>query len=129
MAVVDCTVMKGRRNVVPKSLQQGALEQLHINHMDIEKARLLARETIFSINVNADFGNAIKHCSTCLAFHATQLKDKPISHDIPCKPWETVGPNMFMLNNETYLCIVDYLNKLPVMKLTDGCSAYSLNKN
>ena len=56
------------------------------------------------------------------------MKVKPIQHDIPGKQWESVGTDIFMLNNKTYLCIVDYHRKLPIIKLTDGLSADNLIK-
>ena len=37
MTVIDGTLTKGRRTVIPATLQQRALEQLHVNYMDIEK--------------------------------------------------------------------------------------------
>ena len=37
MAVIDRVILKGRHIVKPQSLQWQALEQLHINHMEIEK--------------------------------------------------------------------------------------------
>ena len=64
-----------------------------------------------------------------LEFQATQLKDNPIPHDIPGKMWETVGADIFMLNNKTYLCIVDYHSKFLVWKLMNGSHADSLRKS
>ena len=37
MLVIDSLIMKGRRIVISKVWQQQALDQLHINHMGIEK--------------------------------------------------------------------------------------------
>ena len=37
-------------------------------------------------------------------------------HDIPIRPWDMVGRDMFTLNNKNYLCIVDYHSKLPIIK-------------
>ena len=41
LAVVDCIVMKGRHIIVPEVLKQQALDQLHVNHADIKKKKLL----------------------------------------------------------------------------------------
>ena len=90
--------------------------------------KLLVREYIYWVNINADINNVIKSCSTCLEFQATQLKDKPILHDIPDKLWKTVDADICMLNNKTYFCIVDYHSKFPVMKLMDGLSVDSVIK-
>ena len=81
-------VTKGRRIVVSVPLQQRALEQLHINHMDIEKVRLLPRKFTYWLNINADIENTINSCTTCLYSQATQLKDKLIPYNVPGKLWE-----------------------------------------
>ena len=59
-------------------------------------------------------------------FQATQLKVKPIPHDVKGKLRVNVGADIVMLNHKTYLCIVDYHSMFPVMKETDGISADSL---
>ena len=54
------------------------------------------------------------------------MKDKIIHHDIPIRPWDVIGADMFILNNKQYLCIVDYHSKFPIVKKTEGLSADSL---
>ena len=44
----------------PETLQRLALEQLHVNHMWIEKNKLLAHESIYWTGMNDDFENSIK---------------------------------------------------------------------
>ena len=59
----------------------------------------------------------------CLEFQATQSKYKPIPHGIQSKSWETVGVEIYMLDNKIYWCIVDYQSKFSVMNLAYGLSA------
>ena len=40
LAVIDGIILKGRHIVIPQSLRQQILEQLHINHMGIEKNKI-----------------------------------------------------------------------------------------
>ena len=61
--------------------------------------------------MNADIENHVKDCFTCLDFQQTQPKVKFIHYDIPCKPWEVIGEDMFTSYNKHYLCIVDYHSK------------------
>ena len=42
--------------------------------MGIEKMKLLARESIYLVNINTDIENTIKSCSTCNEFQAIQTK-------------------------------------------------------
>ena len=76
LVVIDGIILKGRHIVIPNSLKQQVLIQLHINHMGIEKTKLLACESVYWSSINADIENYIKHCATCLEFQQTQPKEK-----------------------------------------------------
>ena len=47
LAVIDSMVLKGRCIIIPSSLKEQVLNQLHINHMGIEKMKLLACKCIY----------------------------------------------------------------------------------
>ena len=49
-----------------------------------------------------------------------------IHHDIPAKPWEIVGTDMFTLCCKKYLCIVNYHSKFPIINIMEDISADSL---
>ena len=55
-----------------------------------------------------------------------QPKEKIIHHDIPLRPWEVIGTDVFHVNNMNYLYIVDYYSKFPVIKRLERLSAESL---
>ena len=98
-----------------------------MNHMGIEKkTKLLVCESIYWANINHDIKKFIQNCITCLTFQQTQPKDKIIHHDIPVRLWDVIGADMFALDNEQYLCIVDYHGKCPFVKKTNDLSADSL---
>ena len=52
MGVIDAIIMKGRCIVIPEALKQQVLDQLHINHMGIEKTELVAHKSIYWTNIN-----------------------------------------------------------------------------
>ena len=85
MAVINGVVIKGQHIVIPEALQQQALKQLHINHIGIEKNKLLAHEIVYWIGMYADIENHTKNCSTFLHFQLTQPREKIIHHNIPGK--------------------------------------------
>ena len=47
LALIDYTAMKGKRIIIPFPLQKQILQQLHSNHMGIEKIRLLIYESVY----------------------------------------------------------------------------------
>ena len=69
--------------------------------MGVEKTKLLVHKSVYWIGMYPDIENHIKSCSTCLYFQQTQTREKVIHHDIPGKPWELIGADMFTLNTKT----------------------------
>ena len=47
-------------------------------------------------------------------------------HDIPLRPWEVIGADVFHFKNKHYLCIVHYNSKFPVVMRLEGLSADNL---
>ena len=71
LAVIDGIMLKGRHIVIPTSLKEQVLGQLHTNHMGIEKMKLLAHKSVYWSNINVDIKKYIKNCATCLEFQQT----------------------------------------------------------
>ena len=107
----------GKRIIIHSQLQKQILSQLPNNHMIIEKMGMLAHGSVYWVNMNTYIENTIKHCSTCLEYQNMQLQ---IPHKITAKLWKVVGADIFMVNNETILCIVDYYSKFLVVKKKEG---------
>ena len=84
--------------------------------MGIEKMHLLVRELVYWINMNTDIEQTVRQCSTCLEYHHTQPCKTTLHYDVPCKLWEVVGADLFMINNQNPIFMVDYYNKFPVVK-------------
>ena len=128
LVVIDGVILKGRCIIIPDSLKQQVLTQLHTNHTGIEKTKLLVCESVFWHNINANIKAYIKLCATCLEFQQTQPKEKIMHHNILLRPWDVIGTDIFYLKNKHYLCIVDYNSKFPVIKRLQGLSANNLIK-
>ena len=123
LAVIDGIMLKVRCIIIPNSLRQQVLNQLHINHMGIEKTKLLMHKCVYWHSINADIEKYIKQCATCLEFQQMQPKEKIIHHEIPLRPWEAVGADTFHFNNINYLCVVDYNSKFPILRKLQGLLA------
>ena len=94
--------------------------------MGIEKNKLLAHESVFWHNINANIEAYIKACATCLEFQQAQPKEKIMHNDILLRPWNVIGADVFHFKNKHYLCIVDYNSKFPIIKRLEGLSADNL---
>ena len=68
LAIIDGVMLKGRHIVIPTTLKQQVLDQLHTNHMGIEKTKLLACESVHWPSINADIEKYIKSVLHVLNF-------------------------------------------------------------
>ena len=126
LVAIDGIILKGRCIIIPNSLRQQVLDQLHTNHMGIEKMKLLVHKYVHWHSINADIEKYIKQCATCLEFQQTQPKEKTIHHEVPLRPWEAVEADVFHFNNINYLCVVDYNSKFPIVRKLQGLSVEHL---
>ena len=47
------------------------------------------------------------------------VKEPLMPHDMPKKPWHTVGSDLFYKNTSPYLLVSDYYNKFPLVRNLD----------
>ena len=117
LCVENGMILKGtNRLVIPKSLQQEVLSQIHYAHLGIEKCRLRARASVFWVGINSDIEKLIKGCDSCQTYKPENQKEPLMPHDVPPHPWHTVGTDLFYLDGITYLLIGDYYSKFPVVR-------------
>ena len=74
IAIFDGIAMKGKRIIVPALLQDSAMK--HINHMGIEKTRLLACNHIYWVNMNASIKETMRTASHALISSQHDLRIK-----------------------------------------------------
>lgn len=82
--------------------------RMHEGHLGMEKCKVRAPETMFWPGINSEITAMVQKYSACLATRAYQQKQLLISHEIPVKPWQQVGADLFHFKNNNYLIVVDY---------------------
>ena len=114
---INGILMKGERVIVPSSLRKEMKRRIHEGHLGIEKCKARARETMFWPGINSEITEMVQRCSACLDTRAYQQKEPLISHEIPTKPWQMVGTDLFHFKNRDYLVIIDYFSNYPEFAL------------
>ena len=75
LGVIDGIILKGKCIIIPNSLTEQVLNQLHTNHMGIEKTRLMACECVYWPCINADIEKYIKPmCDNAFNFSKCSLR-------------------------------------------------------
>ena len=100
--------------VVPHSLQEEILQKIHQGHFGVQKCLFRARTAIWWPGLSSKIKILVHQCKEC-AGHSI-LRREPL---IPSHTWQKVGADLFHLNGENYLLVVDYFSWYPeVVKLT-----------
>ena len=105
-------VLKGHQIVIPPSLRDQYLADLHSGHQGYSKAEQRAKATIYWPNMLTDLKDYIQRCPTCILDkkpHAEPL----LPHEVPLGPWKKVGMDFFDHDGQKYLLVIDYFSKFP----------------
>ena len=116
LSVDNGIILKGSRVLIPCNLRENILQQLHYGHQGIEKTKLRAKDAVYWNGINGEIENMVKACAICQSNLPAQTSESLLPHEIPSKPWEIVGTDLFHFNGSEYLIIADYYSKFPVVR-------------
>ena len=78
----------------------------------MEKARLCTTDTVYWVGNGKDIETRTQACTTSQEYHRSQTKEPLLQHEIPTRPWQILGTDLFYFGGNTYLIIADYYSKL-----------------
>ena len=108
-------LLYGNRILVPPSLRKETLSKLHNGHQGIQRCRLRAKVSVWWPGIMREIENMISQCHTC-ARQFSPRKEPMIPTELPDYPWQRVGTDLFHLNGDNYLVVVDYFSRYPEIK-------------
>ena len=109
-------------------LQGQILEELHSNHMDIEKNQTFSQGVKVLDVYECRHQKHYKQCATCLENHWAELLEKATPYEVTCNSSEVVGADIFFVKMKTLLYIVDYYSMFSIVKGADSLAANDLVK-
>lgn len=121
----DGLVFKGDRVVIPKKLRPSVMKNIHSTHIGIEGCLRRAREYVYWPRMNAELKDYMAKCDICNTFRSEQPKEPMVSTEVPSRAWSTVSTDLFELNKEHFIIIVDhYSNYFEYDRLRETTTAY-----
>ena len=129
LVLEDGLILKGDRVLVPESLRTGVLEATHTGHQGETKCLLLARQSVFWPGISNDVRQMVKNCALCNRHQRAQPKLPAMQPDLPTRPWEKLGSDIFQFNGANYLIIVDYYSRFPVIRPLSDISASTVSSH
>lgn len=114
----------GYRIIIPTSLRETVLQELHEGHPGIVKMKQLSRNYVWWETVDADIERVCAQCQACRSQRAAPPSVPLHSWPWPEEPWarlnlDFLGP----FNNKYYLIIVDAHSKWIEVEKLSGTSA------
>lgn len=102
--------MKGQRIVIPETLQPEMLDRVHDGHMGITKCRLRAQQSVWWLGLSTQIAKLVAQCEVCTKCQPCH-PEPMMATELPKRPWQKVGADMFYWKNDTYLLVVDYCSR------------------
>ena len=78
-----------------------------------------AKETMYWLGMNEQLEQLILNCQLCIKYSRSKDKDMPntaLGHEIPSVPWSKVATDIFHFESRSYLLVVDYTSRLPIVR-------------
>lgn len=116
LSLEDGLVMFGERIIIPRTKQDEVLQKLHYGHQGVSKCQLRAKSCVFWPGINKSIEEIVSKCSICQQYQRNNQPEPLMPHEVPQRPWQTVGMDMFYFDNKDYLLIADYYSKFPFVR-------------
>ncbi|XP_065224370.1 uncharacterized protein K02A2.6-like [Planococcus citri] len=86
----DGVAYRGHRIVIPESLRQIALNELHHTHIGVTKMKQLARKYLYWKNIDKDIERMVRDCEKCAAAQKSPAKAPLHPWDEPSSNWQRI---------------------------------------
>jgi hypothetical protein len=112
LTVQDGIVLRGHKVVIPVSMRREMKEKVHAGHLGINACIRRAKDMIFWPGMSKDVRQFVESCDVCASLADKQSPEPLIMHQVPNRPWEKVGTDLFSIEGRNYLLTVDYFSNL-----------------
>ena len=116
LTVESGILMKNSKVLIPESLKQKYLKQIHQGHQGIEACRSRAREFVFWVNINSDLKEMVEKCDICQSQQNSTTSVQKYVSEVPPHPWHTLGSDLFYFQRIDFLVVVDYFSKYLIVR-------------
>ena len=122
-------IFRGDRIIIPTALRPEMLDIIHESHLGMEKCKTRASQVIFWPGMSREIEEKVEKCGICLTFRSSNVKEPMKPHEIPSRPWQKVGADLFEVKGRDYLVVADYFSKFPEVVQVHSKTAGSIIKH
>ena len=108
ISVHDDILFRGERVIIPKKLQYEMLQIIHGAHLGVDKCKRRARDVLYWPSMSAQIEDKVSNCQVCAQHRKSNQREPLLPHDTPQRPWAKVGGDLFEIEGQTFMILVDY---------------------
>ena len=80
----------------------------------------MQEDSVYWPHINKDIECLVKTCDLCQEHSCRNSKDPAIPRDIPIQAWTTIQMDLFMLDDHSFLLVVDVTSRFPVVRILNS---------
>uniref|UniRef100_A0A8D8S762 RNA-directed DNA polymerase n=1 Tax=Cacopsylla melanoneura TaxID=428564 RepID=A0A8D8S762_9HEMI len=108
LSVDNGVILRSDTILIPKSMRSEMLTRIHKAHQGKDQCIRKARASLFWPRMSHDIEQKVKSCSTCNAYPMSPRHLPMQTHETPSLPWERVAADVFHVDENNYIIVVDY---------------------
>ena len=110
LSVTDGVATYMDRAIIPQSLRQQVLSNIHSAHQGVSGMHSRAANTVFWPGYTTELDETRRSCRTCDTNAPSQPKLPPVEPNLPKVPFQMIAADYFDLRGHHYLVVVDRLS-------------------
>lgn len=121
-------ILRGRRIVLPKSLQRQAITLAHTGHQGLVKTKQLLRTKVWFPNIDKLVEQHIQSCIPCQAVTDKKVREPLQMTELPAACWQKVAADFKgpLPDGKYLLVVVDLYSRYPFVKTVTSTSAMAV---
>ena len=130
--IEDGLILKGTRIIIPDKKREEILKLIHEGHLGLKKCKMRAKETVYWLGINEQLEHLILNCQLCLKYSRSKDKHMPhtaLGHEVPPVPMSKVATDIFHYESHSYLLVVDYTSRFPIVRELKSMSAQHITEH
>lgn len=129
LSVEHDILYKGEQVIIPKAMRAETKQKLHAAHLGYDSMIRRVSTTIFWPGIRQEVKQMADQCETCQIHKPANPKETLKLHEEGTSPWEKIGADLFEIDGQNYLVVVDYLtNYIEIDLLTTTTTSQIIKK-
>ena len=108
LTIQDGIIYRSDRVVIPVSMRKEMLTKVHAGHQGVNSCLRRARDLIFWPGMSQQIRQHVDTCDVCATYADKQGKETEVITEIPGRPWQKLGCDLFSFGGVDYVITYDY---------------------